>query len=62
MTERIHPDAAYLPAGYGRFAPFLKTGRGFGVNPNDFVPFRTEPISGHAMMMEVAVHIRKAGE
>ncbi|EAX48838.1 Formate dehydrogenase [Thermosinus carboxydivorans Nor1] len=62
VTERIHPDAAYLPAGYGRFAPFLKIGRGFGVNPNDFVPFRTEPISGHAMMMEVAVHIRKAGE
>lgn len=62
VTERVHPDAAYIPAGYGRFAPFLKTGVGFGVNPNDFVPARAEAISGHAMMMEVLVTVRKVGE
>ncbi len=62
VTERIHPDAAYIPAGYGRFAPFLKTGVGYGINPNDFVPARVEPISGHAMMMEVVVTVRKVGE
>ena len=62
VTERIHPDAAFLPAGYGNLSPGLKTGYGFGINPNDFCPHRAEPISGHAMMMEVAVTIRKAGE
>ncbi len=62
VTERIHPDAAYIPAGYGRFAPFLKTGFGFGINPNDFAPLRAEAISGHAMMMEVLVTVRKVGE
>lgn len=62
VTERIHPEAAFLPAGYGRFAPFLKTGVGFGVNPNDFNTFRVEAISGHAMMMEVVVTVRKVGE
>lgn len=62
VTERVHPEAAYLPAGYGRFAPFLKTGVGYGINPNDFVPSRVEAISGHAMMMEVTVTIRKVGE
>lgn len=62
VTERIHPEAAYIPAGYGRFAPFLKTGVGFGVSPNDFVPYRVEPIAGHNMMMEVLVTVRKVGE
>ncbi len=62
VTERVHPDAAYIPAGYGRFAPYLKTGVGFGINPNDFTPSRMEPISGHAMMMEVLVTVRKVGE
>lgn len=62
VTERIHPEAAFLPAGYGRFAPYLKTGVGYGVNPNDFTPFRAESISGHAMMMEVLVTVRKVGE
>lgn len=62
VTERIHPEAAFLPAGYGRFAPYLKTGVDFGVSPNDFVPFRVEKIAGHNMMMEVLVTVRKVGE
>jgi thiosulfate reductase/polysulfide reductase chain A len=61
VTERIHPEAAFLPAGYGRFAPYLKTGVGYGISPNDFVPFRVEKISGHNMMMEVLVTVRKVG-
>ncbi|MDT8903011.1 molybdopterin-dependent oxidoreductase [Anaeroselena agilis] len=62
VTERVHPEAAYLPAGYGRLVPFLKTGVGFGISPNDFTPSRAEAISGHAMMMEVLVTVRKVGE
>ena len=59
VTERVHPDAAFLPAGYGNLSPWLKTGYGFGINPNDFSPHRVEAISGHAMMMEVVVTLRK---
>lgn len=60
VTERLHPDAAYLPMGYGSYSPYLKRANGFGISMNDFVPFQTEPISGHAMMMEVVVEIEKA--
>jgi len=60
VTERLHPDAAYLPMGYGNWSPYLKRANGFGISMNDFVPFMTEPISGHAMMMEVVVEIEKA--
>ncbi|MFZ5827884.1 MAG: molybdopterin-containing oxidoreductase family protein [Bacillota bacterium] len=60
VTERVHPEAAYLPAGYGLFSPHLTRGVGFGISMNDFVPFMTEPMSGHAMMMEVVVEIEKA--
>jgi len=62
VTERVHPDAAFLPGGYGNFSPWLKTGFGFGISPNDFSPHRVEAISGHAMMMEVVVTLRKVGE
>ncbi|MDR3563736.1 MAG: molybdopterin-dependent oxidoreductase [Negativicutes bacterium] len=59
VTERIHPEAAFLPAGYGNFSPGLKTAYHFGVSPNDFTPHRVEAIAGHAMMMEVTVKVRK---
>jgi thiosulfate reductase/polysulfide reductase chain A len=59
VTERIHPEAAFLPGGYGNISPLLKTAYGFGVCPNDFTPHRVEPISGHAMMMEVLITVRK---
>lgn len=62
VTERIHPEAAFLPAGYGNFSPWLKTAHGFGVNPNDFAPHRADPISGHAVMMDVLITVRKVGE
>lgn len=60
VTERLHPDAVYLPMGYGSYSPFLKTANGFGVSMNDYVEQRAEPISGHAMMMEVVVEVEKA--
>ena len=62
VTERIHPEAAFIPGGYGNASPRLKTGYGFGISPNDFTPSRVEPISGQAMMMEVLVKIRKVGD
>ncbi|MFZ5815563.1 MAG: molybdopterin-containing oxidoreductase family protein [Bacillota bacterium] len=60
VTERIHPEAVYLPAGYGSWSPYLSRARGVGLSFNDFVPFQTEPIAGHAMMMEVVVEVEKA--
>lgn len=62
VTERIHPQAAYLPLGYGATSSRLKTAYGFGISSNDFVPLAIEPISGSALMMEVLVKIRKVGE
>ena len=62
VTERVHPEAAFLPAGYGNTSPLLKSAYGFGVNPNEFAPHRVEPIGGHAMMMEVVITVRKVGD
>lgn len=62
VTERVHPEAAWLPLGYGSLSPWLKTAYGFGVNPNDFVPFQIEPIGGACMFMEVTVKIKKVGD
>lgn len=59
VTERLHPDAVYLPAGYGNFSPGLTRANGFGISMNDLVPFQAEPVSGHAMMMEVVVELQK---
>ncbi|MDZ4164327.1 MAG: molybdopterin-dependent oxidoreductase [Smithellaceae bacterium] len=59
VTNRLHPEAAYLPAGYGTFSPFQPNADGYGISANDFVPFMTEPLVGHAMMHEVVVEIKK---
>ena len=61
VTERIHPEAVFIPMGFGNFAKGLKTSVGFGVSMNDFAPFRMEPISGHSMMAEAVVRVRKEG-
>ncbi|MBC8016558.1 MAG: molybdopterin-dependent oxidoreductase, partial [Sporomusaceae bacterium] len=61
VTERIHPEAVFIPMGFGNFAKGLKTSVGFGVSMNDFAPFRIEPISGHSMMAEAVVRVRKEG-
>ncbi|TCS81277.1 molybdopterin-containing oxidoreductase family protein [Tepidibacillus fermentans] len=59
VTERIFPDAIFLPGGYGAFAKNLKISNGFGLCPNDFVKTGTDPISGNGLMMETAVTVRK---
>jgi thiosulfate reductase/polysulfide reductase chain A len=61
VTERIHPEAAFIPLGYGRYSPWMAVGKDFGVSPNDFAPFRVEDIAGHAVMQDVLLKIRKAG-
>ena len=61
VTERIHPEAAFIPLGYGRYSPWMAVGKDFGVSPNDFAPFRVEEIAGHAVMQDVLLKIRKAG-
>ncbi len=61
VTERLHPEAVYIPSGYGNFSPGLTRANGFGLSMNDLVPFQTEPMSGHAMMMEVVVEVEPAG-
>lgn len=60
VTERIHPEAIFVPAGYGSFASKLERGFELGISMNDFVPHASEDISGHAMMQEAVVSIRKA--
>lgn len=60
VTERLHPDAVYLPMGYGIFSPYLREAYGYGVSMNDFVPYQTDPLIGHTMMMEVLVEVEKA--
>ena len=59
VTQRIFPDAVFLPGGYGAFAKNLKTANGFGLCPNDFVKTGTDPISGNGLMMEATVTVRK---
>ena len=60
VTERIHTDAIALPGGYGNRTPYFELSAKIGgVNPNDLVPFQMEAISGHAMLQEVMVTVRR---
>ncbi|MCL2854380.1 MAG: molybdopterin-dependent oxidoreductase [Defluviitaleaceae bacterium] len=60
VTELIHPEAIAFPGGYGNRTPFFEFSASVGgVNPNDLVPFRMEPISGHAMLQETFVTLRR---
>ncbi|HEY3368022.1 MAG TPA: molybdopterin-dependent oxidoreductase [Symbiobacteriaceae bacterium] len=60
VTERLHPDAVYLPGGYGNWSPYLTRAKGYGLNVGSFAPYQAEPMSGHAMTMESIVEIQKA--
>ncbi len=62
VTQRVHPEAVWLPLGYGSVSPWQETSYGFGVSPNEFNAFGIEPISGTALLMEVVVKVRKVGE
>ena len=60
VTEKIHPEAIAFPGGYGHKTPYFQLSATIGgVNPNDFVPFQMEAISGHAMLQETIVTLRK---
>ena len=60
VTEKIHPDALFCPGGYGNRTPYFELSASIGgVNPNDLVPSQHESISGHAMLQEVLVTIKK---
>ena len=60
VTEKIHPDALAFPGGYGNRTPYFQlSAKVGGINPNDLVPFQMEPISGHAMLQEVFVTVRR---
>ncbi|MCK8825007.1 molybdopterin-dependent oxidoreductase [Fuchsiella alkaliacetigena] len=61
VTERVHPDTLYMPAGYGNKTPYYETAQKIdSLNPNDLTPYQTESIAGHAMMQEVIVKAEKA--
>jgi thiosulfate reductase/polysulfide reductase chain A len=60
VTERIHPEALFLPAGYGSWSPYLTRANGFGLNVGSFNTYQTEPLSGHAMTLEMIVEVEKA--
>ena len=62
VTQRVHPEAVWLPLGYGSVSPWQENSYGFGVSPNEFNAFAIEPISGTALLMEVVVKVRKVGE
>jgi len=59
VTEGIHPDCIYLPSGYGVFSRRLKTGFGYGVSYNDFLPTLFDPVLGHSMANEIVVKVEK---
>lgn len=61
VTERIHPEALFMPAGYGNKTPYYKVSQEIdALNPMDLVPYRLESISGHSMLQEVFVTVEKA--
>ena len=60
LTEKIHPEVIGIPSHYGKKVPqmdwAIKAG---GINTNDLVPFRLESRSGHSMMQETWVTVRR---
>lgn len=62
VTERIHPEAIFVPSHYGIRSKYQKTAKDIGFGYMEHVPFDLEPIGGHAMIHEVIVTVRKVGE
>ena len=61
VTERINPEALYMPSHYGCSSKDEKTAYGFGLRQMDFVPFRIEPGYGGICSQEASVSVRKVG-
>lgn len=61
VTERVHPDMLFSPAGYGNRTPYYKTSKELGgFNPHDLADYQHEAISGHTMMSELIVEVERA--
>ena len=61
VTNRINPDALYLPSHYGCSVEAQHTAYGVGLRQMDFVPFRIEEGYGGACTQEAIVTVEKAG-
>ena len=61
VTERINPEALYLPSHYGCSSPQQKTAYNVGLRQMDFVPYRLEEGYGGACTQETFVTVRKVG-
>ena len=61
VTERICPDALYLPSHYGCSSPDQHTAYGVGLRQMDYVPFRLEEGYGGACTQETVVTVKKVG-
>jgi thiosulfate reductase / polysulfide reductase chain A len=59
VTERIHPEAIFVPSHYGITSKDLKTGQGIGFGYMEHVPFDFEKWSGSGNIHEVIVKVRK---
>jgi thiosulfate reductase/polysulfide reductase chain A len=60
VTDGIHPECVFLPSGYGVFSRNLRTGFGFGLSYNDFLPTYFDPVLGHTMSGEIIVQVERA--
>ena len=61
VTERINPEALYLPSHYGCSSPQQKTAYNVGLRQMDFVPYRLEEGYGGACTQETFVTVKKVG-
>lgn len=61
VTQRINPDALYMPSHYGCSSKEEKTAYGVGLRQMDYVPFRIEPGYGGICSQEAVVTVKKVG-
>lgn len=59
VTERIHPEAIFVPSHYGITSKMQKTAHGIGFGYMEHVPFDFEAWSGAGNIQEVIVKVRK---
>lgn len=61
VTQRINPEALYIPSHYGCTSPDQRTAHNVGLSQMAFVPFFIEPGYGGACTQEAIVTVKKAG-
>jgi thiosulfate reductase / polysulfide reductase chain A len=59
VTEKVHPEAIFVPSHYGITSNYQKTAKGVGFGYMEHVPFDFEAWSGSGNIQEVIVKIRK---